>query len=219
MGLHKYISGLGIERQAHCFIYLLSGVLGTVPAAPTSCCGSAVTSCTPSDCRPALAKRARSRTPILPDQEQPVCIGDSSSSDGAVKAVGKRPRQSPPHSGSQHHVHNAAQQHSDDAQLEAMLACKAVRGRGGVGPRADEPGPFLLPPNSGQEGLFQHEPEPVVAGPARPEWLPKPSSPEGVPAMTKLSHPRGSPAKNKRHRQKHKSKSSKHKSKHSKRDK
>ena len=102
-------------------------VLGTVPAAAAPCFKFAVTSCPSSDCRPASAKPAQ--TGIAPDQEQSIYISDSSSSDGAEKAVRKRQRRShsPPDSGMQHPYHKGAQQHSDDDQLEAMLACKSVR--------------------------------------------------------------------------------------------
>ena len=112
------------HRQAGALFHV---ELGTVLAAAAPGFRSAVTSCPSSDCRPAPAKQARRRT--HPDQEQSIYISDGSSSDGTAKAVGKRQRRSrsPPHSGTQHHRHNGAQQHSDDAQLEAMLACKAVR--------------------------------------------------------------------------------------------
>ena len=102
-------------------------VLGTVPAAATPCFKSAVTSCPSSDCRSAPAKPAQRG--IAPDQEPSIYISDSSSSDRTEEAVRKRQRcsHSPPDSGTQHPHHKGAQQHSDDAQLEAMLACKAVR--------------------------------------------------------------------------------------------
>ena len=102
-------------------------VLGIVPAAAASCFSSAVTSCPSSDCRPAPARQARRRTD--PDQVQSIYISDSSSSADSAKAVRKRRRRSrsPPQSGTQNRHHSGAQQHTDDAQLEAMLAGKAVR--------------------------------------------------------------------------------------------
>lgn len=49
-----------------------------------------------------------------------------------------------------------------DEDLANMLARKGVRGRGGIGSRAQETGPYLPGSLAG---------EPRVAGPAKPPWL------------------------------------------------
>ncbi|CAK0784424.1 hypothetical protein CVIRNUC_007628 [Coccomyxa viridis] len=91
---------------------------------------------------------------------------------------------------------SAATAGMSDEQLARMLTRKRIRGRGGIGSRMDEAGPFLDPSAAADADLLEEDSRRQharPAGPERPSWLPH--SHEASPA-------KGEQAKQRKRRQK-----------------
>lgn len=95
----------------------------------------------------------------------------SSSSDDSSGAVGLRAR--PGQRAGSEDMREASSEGMDDEELMEMLSKRRVRGRGDVGSRLAEPGPYLPDPGGAEAGTANGGEVRRMVGPARPEWLQK----------------------------------------------